>query len=147
MPDTPPTTTTVETAKQELLALHATHRAAHFATDPAALLAAQAEPFITVANGAIHEVTREASLQRFTDYFAGATYHEWDDLQPPIVHVSQDATMAWMITRIQVRRTQTDADGNAQQQAFIYAGIMTYERRDGSWVQTANVSTFEAANP
>lgn len=147
MSDTSPTSSNVETARQELLALHAADRAAHFATDPAALIAAQGEPFITVRNGAIYEVTREASLQRFTGYFAGAAYYEWDDLQPPIVQVAQDVSIGWMITRTKVRRTQADADGNVREQAFVYAGIMTYERRDGGWVQTANVSTFEAATP
>src|SRR3954451_4530224 len=135
----------VEVARQELLALHAGDRAAHFATDPAALIAAQTEPFISVRDGAIQEVTREATRQMFTRSFAGATYHEWDDLQPPIVHVAQDGSIAWMIVRTKVRRTKVAADGRAEEQAFIYAGIMTYERRDGRWVRTANVSTFEPA--
>jgi hypothetical protein len=144
MSDTAPTSSDVETARQELLALHAADRAAHFATDPAALIAPQAESFITVRDGAIDEVTREASLQLFTGYFAGATYYEWDDLQPPIAQVAQDGSIGWMITRTKVRRTQADADGNELEQTFVYAGIMTYERRDGSWVRTANVSTFAA---
>jgi hypothetical protein len=133
----------VETARQELLALHAGDRAAHFATDPAALIAGQSESFISVRDGAIREVTREATRQMFARYFAGATYYEWDDLQPPIVQVAQDASIAWMITRTKVRRTQAVADGRVAEQGFVYAGIMTYERRDGRWVRTANVSTFE----
>jgi hypothetical protein len=43
MSDTAPTSSDVETARQELLALHAADRAAHFATDPAALNAPRAE--------------------------------------------------------------------------------------------------------
>lgn len=50
-----------------------------------------------------------------------------------------------MITRIGMRRAQADADGSVREQAFVYAGIMTHERRDGGWVQTANDSTFAAA--
>lgn len=147
MSDTAPASTIVEAAKRELLAIHAADRAAHFATDAAALIAPQTDPFISVRDGAVAEVSREASLQRFTNYFAGATYHEWDDLQPPVVQVAQDASIGWMITRTMVRRTLTGADGNVREQAFIYAGIMTYERRDGGWVRTANVSTFEAIIP
>jgi hypothetical protein len=147
MSDTAPASSDVEMARQELLALHAADHAAHFATDAAALIATQNEPFITVRDGVIDEVTREASLQRFTGYFADATYYEWDDLQPPIVQVSQDGSLGWMITRTKVRRTQADADGNAREQTFVYAGIMTYERRDGGWVRTANVSTFATVAP
>jgi hypothetical protein len=133
----------VEKAKQELLAIHAGHREAHFATDAQALTANQAESYIYVRDGAIHHTSRDASLQQFEQYFENATYDEWDDLEPPIVQVSQDATLAWMITRTKVRRVQIDESGNQHEQAFVYAGIMTYEKRDGQWVYTANVSTFE----
>lgn len=51
--------------------------------------------------------------------------------------------MAWMITRVSVRRVQKEATGVEREQKFIYAGIMTYEKKDGKWVREANVSTFE----
>ena len=125
-----------------LLAIHAQDRQAHFATDVALLLAAQGEDFITVANGAIARVTRAETAAHFSAYFAGATYQEWDDLEPPILDIADDASRAWMIVRTRVRRTQTLPDGTVQARAFIYAGIMTYARQDGRWVRTANVSTF-----
>jgi hypothetical protein len=51
--------------------------------------------------------------------------------------------MGWVITRVRVRRTQKDATGAGKEAGFVYAGIMTYEKRDGRWVRVANVSTFE----
>jgi len=30
-----------------------------------------------------------------------------------------------------------------KEEKFVYAGIMTYEKRDGRWVRVANVSTAE----
>jgi hypothetical protein len=79
----------------------------------------------------------------FDDYFKNAKYYEWDDLEPPIVRISDDASMAWMIARTKVRRTQKLATGEEKERAFVYAGIMTYEKRQGKWVRVANVSTFE----
>lgn len=133
----------VEKTKRELLAIHASHRKAHFDTDAQALIANQAESYIYVRDGAIHRTSRDASLQQFEGYFENATYYEWDDLEPPIVQVSQDASLAWMITRTRVRRTQTDESGEQRDSEFVYAGVMMYERRDGQWIYTANVSTFE----
>lgn len=130
-------------AYQELLALHASDRAAHFATDATALIAHEADPLVYVRDGAVYHLPREARLQDFEQYFHNATYFEWDDLEPPIVQVSQDATLGWVITRMKVRRTQTDDAGVQHEREFIYAGIMTYEKRDRQWVCTANVSTFE----
>jgi hypothetical protein len=79
----------------------------------------------------------------FTRYFQGATYYEWDDMEPPIIRISDDASMAWMIVRTQVRRTtRTEESDEERETSFVYAGIMTYEKRDGRWVRVANVSTF-----
>ena len=75
--------------------------------------------------------------------FRGARYHEWDDVEPPVVRVSDDGTMAWVVSKLRVRRTAPNDAGQTSEQAFVYAGIMVYEKRDGRWMKTANVSTFE----
>jgi len=137
----------IERAKQELLVIHANDRKAHFATDADALVASHAESFIDVRNGVIHYIPREDVRQNFAHYFRNATYDEWDDLEPPIVQVAQDTSIAWMITRTKVRRTYIDGTGSDREQEFVYAGIMTYENQDGRWVRTANVSTFEVLKP
>jgi hypothetical protein len=132
-----------EQARQELLAIHAADRRAHFATDASALVARQAESFVYVGDGAIQRIARDDMRQTFERYFKNATYSEWDDLEPPIVQVSPDGGLGWMITRTKVRRMQVDESGAAHEREFIYAGIMTYEKQAGQWVRTANVSTFE----
>ena len=137
----------LERERAALLAIHAQDRRAHFATDVDLLLAAQGEEFISVANGAIARATRAETAAQFTGYFAGATYQEWDDLEPPILDLADDASRAWMIVRTRVRRTQTLPDGAVRARAFVYAGIMTYARQDGRWVRTANVSTFAPDAP
>jgi hypothetical protein len=79
----------------------------------------------------------------FTRYFAGAEYAEWDDLEPPRIRISADATLAWMIVRNRVRRRQALPDGSLVERHFVYAGLIGYEKRAGRWWRVANVSTFE----
>ena len=133
----------IEQAKRELLTIHARDRQSHFATDADALVAPFAESIIDVRNGTIQHVTREDMRQAFKQYFKNATYHEWDDLQPPIVQVSPDGKLGWMITQTKVRRVQVDETGDRREREFIYAGILTYEKCEGQWRCTANVSTIE----
>jgi hypothetical protein len=139
------TQSTVSQEKEmvELLRLHKSDREAHFRTDVELLQRSAPEEFITVSDGKIHRVSKAGERKHFADYFNGAKYHEWDDVEEPIIRVSKDGSMAWMITRIRVRRTQKNARGMEAEQKFIYAGIMTYEKRDGKWMRVANVSTFE----
>lgn len=133
----------LEQEKAELLEIHAKDRQAHFGRDIDLLLAHSAEQFISVSNGEIHRPTLEEQRAFFLDYFTGATYYEWDDLEPPIVRVSGDASMAWMIVRTKVRRaSRLEGSEEEREIQFVYAGIMTYEKQDGKWARVANVSTF-----
>jgi hypothetical protein len=129
---------------EQLLRIHESDRRAHFETNAKRLMEHAADEFVSVSNGKIQRPTRAESLQFFEEYFKGAKYYEWDDLEPPIVRVSDDASMAWMIVRTRVRRVQTQSDGKAAERRFVYAGIMAYEKKGGRWIRVANVSTFEA---
>jgi hypothetical protein len=136
----------LEKEKAELLRLHKLDREAHFKTDVDKLLETSPEEFITVGRGKIMRSSKADERKRFTAYFKDAKYYEWDDLEEPIVRVSNDASMAWMIVRTRIRRVQKNADGTEKEEKVVYAGIMTYEKRDGRWIRVANVSTFEQPN-
>lgn len=136
----------LEKEKAELLRLHQSGREAHFKTDVEMLLQNSPEEMISVSRGKINRPSKDDARKMFTGYFRDAKYYEWDDVEEPIVRISNDASMAWMITRTRVRRVQKNADGAEKEEKFVYAGIMTYEKRDGRWVRVANVSTFEPPN-
>ena len=136
----------LEKEKAELLRLHKLHREAHFNTDVERLLANAPEEMISVNRGQINRSSKDDARKRFTAYFRDAKYYEWDDMEEPIIRVSNDGSMAWMITRTRVRRVQKNTEGAEKEEKFVYAGIMTYEKRDGRWGRVANVSTFEQPN-
>jgi ketosteroid isomerase-like protein len=127
----------LEHERAALLELHASVRRAHFETDAEAVVAHDADEWINVRDATIIRRRRDEMAAFFREYFAGATYHEWDDVEPPIVSVSDDGTMAWMIVHVRVRRTADDGELR-----FMYAGIETYEKRDGRWVKVVEVGTF-----
>src|SRR5438045_7476044 len=133
----------LEKEKAELLRIHKSDREAHFKTDVDALLANSPEEFISVGRGKINRSSKDDARKMFTGYFRDAKYYEWDDVEEPIVRISNDASMAWMITRTRVRRVQKKPDGAEQEEKFVYAGIMTYGKRDSRWVRVADVSTSE----
>ena len=128
----------LEKERLELLQVHKADREAHFKTDVDLLQLRSPDEFIAVSDGKIYRTKKADERKQFAEYFKGAKYYEWDDVEEPIVRISKDGSLAWMITRLRVRRVQK---GNERR--FIYAGIMTYERQDGRWMRVANVSTFE----
>lgn len=133
----------LEAVRRELLAVHESGRLAHFKADPGLLAADGGETFLTVTRGKVDRVTPAQERDFFEGYFRGARYEEWDDLEPPVVRVSDDGRLGWIISRARVKRTSPGADGTPQERTFVYAGIMTYEKSEGRWIRVANVSTFE----
>lgn len=128
----------LDAERAELLAMHAAVRRAHFETDPAGVIANDADEWVNVRDGEITVRHREDDLRKFIEYFEGATYYKWDDVEPPIVKLADDASIAWMIIHVRVRRIQ-----HAETQDFAYAGIETYEKRDGRWLKTSETGTFK----
>jgi len=120
-----------------LLELHANVRRAHFETDVDLLLANDADEWINVRDANIVRRRREEDVRMFTEYFDGATYHEWDDIEAPIVSVANDASLAWMIVNVRVCRTK-----NGEELRFRYAGIETFQKHDGRWIKVVEVGTF-----
>lgn len=127
----------LERERAALLELHANVRRAHFETDVEQLLANDADEWINVRDAKIVRRRREDDLRMFTEYFDSTTYHEWDDIEPPIVSVSHDASLAWMIVNVRVRRTK-----HGEELRFRYAGIETFEKREGRWIKVVEVGTF-----
>jgi hypothetical protein len=133
-----------ETAKAELLALHQADRRAHFHHDVDALVASLPTEFIYVRDGKIQTQTKEDLRKRFTEYFQGAEFSTWNDLEPPIIQASPDGLMGWMVLRVKIAYSKTDAAGKKTQEQSVIAWMSVYEKHDGKWLHVANASTFEA---
>jgi len=133
----------LEKEGQALLAMHMADRQAHFDTDANALFENSLDTFIWVGNAQIIHISKTDAIKRFEENFSGATYAKWDDLDEPIIRISDDGTLAWIITKLEVKRTKKDGSGEEVPEGFIYAGIMTYKKVGRRWLKEANVSTFE----
>ena len=125
-------------AKRELLEVHSYERDAHLACDLDAMMSNQADSFTAVGQGGFRVLTGAEMHQIFVGAFDGATYHEFDDLEDPDIHVSDDGTLAWMAVRIKVWKSQTDKAGVTQERRFVSSAIYTYEKRDGRWLRTGS---------
>ncbi len=130
-------------AKAELLALHQAARRAHFNRDVDAILANMGPEFTFVREGKIRAMSRDDVRKQFTEYFQGAEFSAWDDVDPPIIHVSPDGQMGWMVVRVRVAYTKSDSSGEKLQDESVIAWMSAYEKRDGKWLHIANASTFE----
>lgn len=132
----------VEGDRSKILAEHKRIINAHLMRDVEGMLEGAAEDYVLVNRGEVIYPTIDERRQRFSHYFKVTVFSEYKDLIPPIIHISDDGTAAWLIAQVEVSGKQESPEGDLPLQ-FVSAWIELYEKRDGEWVQTGNVSNFK----
>jgi hypothetical protein len=130
-------------AVAELLALHQQDRQAHFKHDINALLVHTAPEVLDVRNGRTRLLTRKDLRAKFAGYFSHTEFSAWDDVEPPVVRVSPDGRMGWMVVRVHLVYIDHDKSGKASEERSTMAWMSAYEKRDGVWLMTAVTSTSD----
>ncbi|MGK0219490.1 MAG: hypothetical protein ACI9HE_002993 [Planctomycetota bacterium] len=129
----------------ELLAVHAAVLRDHRELDWRSLTGAESNADVTlsVSRGQVQEMPRRAVQERFQGYFAGARFSRYDDLAPPIVRVSEDGTLGWVIANVRVEGVFEDPAGESRSLASTLGWIELYERSGGRWLRVGTVSNLD----
>lgn len=130
--------------EQQLLVLHAQVMEAHRDSNPALLLQAEDEAYVIANRGAVTMPDLAARRARFEPYLQNTRFQEYADMIPPIVRVSDDGTLGWVIAQVRARGEQIVDTGVSEPIAFESAWIELYEKRAGAWKRIGNVSNFKA---
>ena len=130
-------------ARAELLALHEDVMRAHRESDAELLLRSEAPEHVSANRGQITQPTLDVRRARFREYLGTTRFTEYIDLVPPIVRVSDDGSLGWVIAQVRGGGVQSTQDGGSKPLAFESAWIELYERRGGSWYRVGNVSNFK----
>jgi hypothetical protein len=130
-------------ARAQLLALHEEAMRAHRESNADLLLRSDAPDFVSANRGQITQPTLEERRERFRQYLGTTRFTEYIDLVPPVVQVSRDGTLGWVIVQVRAAGVQTTQDGGSKPLAFESAWIELYEHRGDSWYRVGNVSNFK----
>ena len=131
-------------AEAELLTLHKEERKAHFDHNITFLVSHVAPHMLDVRDGRVNRVSPDSVREKFVQYFKNSHFSAWDDVEPPVVHVSADGTVAWMILHVRIAYATTDSSGKTTNEDTEGAWMSTYEKQNGTWIMTAVTSTFSA---
>jgi sulfatase modifying factor 1 len=123
----------------ELLRMHYHDRAAHFNRDATAIYSNFADEFFNMGNGQVTSGDREAGRKRMQAYFDASTFLEWDDLTPPVISVSDDGSMAFVLVHKKVRLL--DKNDGGKEKIAVFAWSTTLRKIAGKWKMTSVTST------
>ena len=129
----------LEAEAAELRRLHEGILESHRAGDVDSWMALEAEEYVSANRGAITFPTVADRRTAREGYLSSTTFTVYRDLREPIVHLSEDATLGWLIAEVEVRGTQV-SDGVESPIDAIWAWIELYEKQAGRWLLVGNVS-------
>jgi len=124
-----------------LLRLHDLAQTAHLEERPDLLVASFADSLLNVSRGAVTVRTPAESRARFKAYFDRSTFLEWADLAAPVIRISPDGQMAYVIVQKRVRLNALDSAGVERAVHTIFAWVELYEKQGGRWTLRAVAST------
>ncbi len=128
-------------AVNELLRMHHRDRAAHFDRDAAYIFSNFADEYFSVGNGRVTEPGREADQKRMQAYLDASTFLAWDDLAPPIIRLSNDETLVYVLVHKRVRLLSKKETGKQEEGTEVFAWSMTLRKIAGKWKVTSVTST------
>lgn len=128
--------------QRALLAVHEAFKAAHLRSDPDAVLQRLSADYVRVARGEVSHPSSRDLAAEMRAYLGSVRFSEYRDLQPPIVKVSADGTLGWIVVRLRARGVRALPDGGTRPVDFVCAWVALYEKRGGEWVAVGDASTF-----
>jgi hypothetical protein len=130
-------------AVAELRALHEKVMRAHRESNKEVLLEDEAVDYVVASRGEISRPTIQQRRERLGAYLKASSFSESRDLVEPIVSVSADSSMGWVVVQVSARGKQLTKTGEEVPLEFVSAWIELYERRGEKWQRTGNISNFK----
>ncbi len=134
------TSPNLEKTKTEILALHEQERSFHFEKKAAEFAATLSENALMINKGRVNTASQEENQKRFESYFNSVEFLEWDDMTAPIVRLSDDGSMAYVVVEKKVT-IQVIQEADTIQNSTQFAWVSIYEKDNGNWKITCNAST------
>lgn len=136
-----------QSALEDLQQIRELHYRAHVNRDAELLVNTFADNFRLIQDGRVSQPEREASLQQFQAYFDSVTFQAWDDIDPPVIHISDDGHTAWVVVTKYVQIVPRDAGSDADGGETYFAWLETWQRINGEWKITTLTSTQQPSAP
>ncbi len=131
------------TDSEQLRSLHEQVMRAHRESNIDLLLEHDAPDFALGNRGEISRPSLAERRARLGSYLRSTRFEEYRDVSEPVVTVSKDGTLGWVMAQVHVRGVQLTLAGRKEPVEFDSAWIELYEKRGGKWYSVGNVSNFK----
>lgn len=113
---------------------------AHLQKDVDLFVREFADSMIAVNRGNVSIPSADQHRQRIGRYFSSVDFVRWEDTAEPLIHFSDDASLAYAVIQKQVIIRQKD-DPSSKPDTTDYAWVSILRKHDGQWKVECNIST------
>lgn len=125
---------------RELRRIHGELLAAHRTGDVQRWMAVESREYVSANGGRVtfpELADRGAQRARYLEH---ASFDLYRDVREPLVRVSADGSLGWLIAEVEVRGTLQSEAGTQEAFHDIWAWVELYENVDGEWKLVGNAS-------
>ncbi len=126
-----------------ILRIHKEMLAAHLNNDAAAILGPEDDIIVVAGHGEFSRVSKVQRIPLFEKYMKQTRFSEYRDLVPPVVRISDDGSMGWLIAQVHVVGEDFSEGDEGKPFDLTWAWIELYEKRDHRWIRIGEVSSFK----
>ena len=126
--------------EKRLLEMHKKVLQYHVENNLEAWMRDESESYTSANRGQIEHPTIAQRKARLAPYLNSTTFSEYRDLVDPIVKVSNDGSLGWVICQVKVVGEGTTEGGAKEPFESVWAWIELYEKQEGEWKRIGNVS-------
>lgn len=124
----------------ELLRLHDVIIEAHKNGNLEAWMAVEADTVFASHGGEIEWLSASERRPGREAYLVRNTFDVYEDASAPVVMISRDGTLGWVLAEVEVRGWAARQDGAIEDFAIMYSWIEAWKKQDGKWLLTGTVS-------
>ena len=124
---------TPDVEERELLRLHSELIRAHVENRPDLWMSLESADYVSANGGVVTFPTVEERREQRTSYLSNAVFHRYRDLRDPLVRVSADGSLGWLIAEVEVAGALEQPDGSTEAFEEIWAWVELYERTPDGW--------------
>ena len=132
-----------EKEKAELLAWHKKNMQAIVDGDVETMVLLFPDSSLTIGNGEVIKFDKEKNAESLKKSFASTKFIETPDLIEPIIHISNDASMSWMVCQYHIKYIFTDSTGVQTDKEAVGSEISVFEKINSKWVISAESESYQ----
>lgn len=130
----------LDSDEEQLRSLHAQLIQAHLEGRVDLWMTIEADSFVSINRGNVTFPKSDERREGRASYLQDASFSVYRDLREPLVRISDDGSLGWLIAEVEVEGTIPDADGVRSSFRDVWAWIELYEKTDAGWRMIGNAS-------